>query len=63
MDKEGVWIHRYCVIPDEGLDEDMTEEEFHEKYGLFVNHYCAPGKLFVIQGEVHWSCHQAASVQ
>lgn len=63
MDDKGIWVRKNGVTRDEDLEKDMTEDQFREEYGLFIGHYCTPGHLFLIEGEVSWSCHQAASIQ
>lgn len=37
-----------------GLEEEFTFDEFISKYGVFPNHFCAPGGMFTIEGEVTW---------
>jgi hypothetical protein len=55
LDKFGYWqqfdAHQAAISP---LWEG-TVDEFISEYGVFPNHFCAPGGTFTIQGEVTWT--------
>lgn len=55
MNHRGVWENARDQSTAAGLEEEYTVDEFISEYRVFPNHFCAPGGMFTIEGEVTWS--------